>query len=438
MDRSSKSSSFRPVVSVYLGNKSIPLNRMNNYVRLIKLVEANKEANTILNFFTAEDVDFTERRINGTYFNYSSKTWQKKEFGLPDVVYVRGGGEEIEKLLAAFDSWGVKRLNPIPAFNKGELFELLSQDHNVSRFLPPTVSVESMNDIRSAIQRLGTVYVKARRGRKGTQVMRIERLAKKGYLYSYSVLGKLVRRKVASMNGVEKAIVNFFSDKKVIVQRAINLVRVNKNRLVDFRAEVQRNKKGDIDIVGICVRIGRQNAPITTHATAYRYDTYLKKLFPHYSNQQIRALINKIKAFLITVYFGVEKKYGQFGEMGIDFAVDRKGDIWLIECNAQSAKVSIVKAYGSKANRVFLNPLQYAKVIANLDRGTDRQHNNRSQSKSNRSQSNNNRSQSNNNRSQSNNNRSLFNYYKRHFVRDRTRSEHEMSHTNHNAYFGGW
>jgi hypothetical protein len=432
MDRSSKSSSSRPIVSVYLGSRSIPLNRMNNYERLIKLVEANKTADTTLNFFTAEDVDFTERRIKGTYFNYSSKKWESKEFGLPDVVYVRGGGEEIEKLLAAFDRWGVKRINPIHAFNKGELFELLSQDQNVSRFLPPTVSVESMSDIRNAIQKLGTVYVKASRGRKGTKVMRIERLAKKGYLYSYSILGKLVRRKVDSMNGVEKAVVNFFSDKKVIVQRAINLVRVNKNRLVDFRAEVQRNKNG-IDIVGICVRIGRQNAPITTHASAYRYDTYLKKLFPKYSNQQISALINKIKAFLVTVYSGVEKKYGQFGEMGIDFAVDTKGDIWLIECNAQSAKVSIVKAYGSKANRVFLNPLQYAKVITNVDRGHDQQKNNRSQSK-------NNRSQSNNNSSQSNNNSSLLKDYRKRFVRDKRRSEHEMSQTIYNMdpFLGSW
>ncbi|WP_412760893.1 hypothetical protein [Paenibacillus validus] len=42
--------------------------------------------------------------------------------------------------------------------------------------------------------------------------------------------------------------------------------------------------------------------------------------------------------------------------------------MWLIECNAQSAKVSIVKAYGAKSRRAFLNPLEYAKAIMGTDR----------------------------------------------------------------------
>jgi hypothetical protein len=42
---------------------------MKRYPRLKKLVEANKVANTTLNFFSCDDVDFPQRRIRGTYFN---------------------------------------------------------------------------------------------------------------------------------------------------------------------------------------------------------------------------------------------------------------------------------------------------------------------------------------------------------------------------------
>jgi hypothetical protein len=263
---------------------------------------------------------------------------------------------------------GIKKINPIYAFNKGDLYEQLNQDENLRPFLPPTENVENMNEIKSMIRKLGKVYVKARRGRKGTQVMRIEKQTNNSYLYSYSILGRLVRKKVIGLESLEKAINAFFGNKKVIVQQAIDLVTVSSNRLVDFRAELQRNKQGKIDIVGICVRIGRKDSPITTHSEAFRYDTYLKKLFPSYSIPRINALKNKIKAFLVDVYLGVEKQNGKFGEIGIDFAVDKKGKIWLIECNAQSAKVSIVKAYGTKARRAFLNPLEYAKTIANMNR----------------------------------------------------------------------
>jgi hypothetical protein len=369
MDQPNISSTFnRPAVGVILGNRHIPRYQINRYPRLKKMVEANREAKTNLYFFAGEDVNLSRRIVNGAYFNYRTSKWERNEFPLPDVLYVRGGsGEEFSKLLEELDKLEVKRVNPIHAFNKGDLYALLKNDDNVSRYLPRTKNVENMNEIWIMLEKEGTVYIKACRGRKGMKVMRIEKL-EKGYLYSYSILGDLVRKEVDSLDRLQKAIKGLFGGKQVIVQQAIDLVKVSNNRLVDFRAEVQRNKNGEIDIVGICVRVGQKNSPITTHSEAFRYDEYLEKLFPQYSTRKINALKDDIKVFLINVYLGVEKKYGKFGEIGVDFAVDKEGKIWLIECNAQSAKVSIVKAYGDMAQRVFLNPLEYAKKIANASR----------------------------------------------------------------------
>lgn len=368
MYRSTRSFSvLRPIVSVYLGNKFIPVNRLRRHYRIRKMVEANKEAGTNLNFFTIPDVDFSQKKIKAIYFDYKKNVWDQKDFPFPDIVYVRGGGDGTENLLAGFDRLGIKRINPIHAFNKGELYKNLVKDPNVRSFLPQTENVENLKQITNVIEKHGKVYVKARRGRKGTQVMRIEKQTKNGYLYSYSILGKLVHGKVTGQNELHSLMSHFFKDRDVIVQRAIDLFKVEGNHLVDFRAEVQRNKNLEIEIVGICARVGRKNAPITTHSSAYRYDSYLEKLFPHYTARQLKALKQEMNEFLIKVYEAVESRYGKFGEIGIDFAVDRKGKIWLIECNAQSAKVSIVKAYGSKADKVFLNPLEYAKTLISND-----------------------------------------------------------------------
>jgi hypothetical protein len=370
LHRSNRSSSTtRPIVGVYLGDGFIPLREVGRYPRLNNLVQANKEAGTTLFFFTADEVDFPEEEITGIYFNDKEKKWDKKLFPFPDVIYVRGGGGETDNLLKKFDDLGIKRVNPIRAFNKGDVYEHLNQVKNVRPHLPPTVNVDKNSEIKNTILKYGKVYVKARRGRKGLQVMRVERLPNKsGYRYSYSIIGKLVRGKTSNTDELLKKVRTFFGDKKVIVQRAIDLVKIGDNRLVDFRAEVQRNKKSEIDIVGINVRVGQPNSPITTHSSAYRYDDYLPKLFPRYTAKQLKVLKKDIKDFLHKVYSGVEKRYGKFGEIGIDFAVDKKGKIWLIECNAQSAKVSIIKAYGAKAQRVYLNPLEYAKTIANNNR----------------------------------------------------------------------
>lgn len=355
----------RPIVGVYLGSGHMSIPEIKAHFRLRKLVEANRKAGTTLVFFTSDDVDLANRRFSGVYCDDRDNKWKRKTFPLPDVVYVRGGGGESSRLLEKFDELGIKRINPLPAFYKNELFEVLSQYRQLRKYLPTTVIINRWDEVRSTVKDFGKAYVKAHRGRRGLQVLRIEKAVNnKGYWYSYSILGKLVRRKARTLDHAVRSAKTFFGDKKIIVQKAIDLIKLSHNRLVDFRAEMQRNNKDEIEIVGICVRVGRPNSPITTHASAYRYEDYLAKLFPRYTPSQLKALKDEIQDFLYNIYLAVEREYGKFGEIGIDFGLDRRGRIWLIECNAQSAKVSIVKAYGSQANRIFLNPLEYAKTIA--------------------------------------------------------------------------
>jgi hypothetical protein len=356
------SSSYKkPIVAVILGS------RFYNTTGVRGLAEANKKAGTTLYFFGYKDVDYKRKEIKGTYYDQQKKVWKIKKFPLPDVLYVRGGtGSEITRAVERFDKMGIKRINSLTGFNKGELFSKLIEDKNVRPYLPYTTTIEDLDKARAYIRKLGKVYIKACRGRRGTQVMRVVKVKHKGYEYSYSIIGDLVRNKARNFKAMQKVMDKFFGDRKVIVQQAIDLVKVDHNRSVDFRAELQRNKYGGIEIVAVPIRVGQRNSPITTHGAAYKLDDYLPKLFPKYSRDQIKELKNKIDDFLIAVYKGVEKVYGKFGEIGIDFGVDKSGKIRLIECNAQSAKVSIRKAYGSRtAMKIYLNPLEYAKRIAN-------------------------------------------------------------------------
>ncbi|TDF91048.1 YheC/YheD family protein [Paenibacillus piri] len=287
-------------------------------------------------------------------------------FPMPHVLYVRGGtGSGVSRVVKRFDKLGIKRINALTGFNKGELFRDLQRDPDVQPYLPFTKTIDDPREARSYIQGLGNVYIKACQGRRGMQVMQVVKVKHKGYRYSNSVIGNLVRGRAKYFNDMNKVLKRFFGDRKILVQQGIDLVKVGNNRTVDLRAELQRNEYGEIEIVAIPIRVGRKNSPISTHGEAYHFDDYLPKLFPEYSIDEISALKQRINEFLIKVYKSVEKCYGKFGEIGIDFGLDRKGGIWLIECNAQSAKVSVGKAYGSRTvRRIYLNPLQYAKRLA--------------------------------------------------------------------------
>lgn len=346
---------------------------------VMELAKANKEAKTTLYFFSTKGVDFKRKVIQGKSFNHSTNRWENGEFPFPDVLYVRGGsGRGVNKLARRFEDMGIKRINPITGFNKSELFHKLGQDNRVREFLPYTQDLERLSDLRTILQKRNTVYIKACQGRRGTKVMRVEKLAEGDYEYSYSIIGKLFRERVRSFESLQKEIQSFFGDRKIIVQEAIDLVKVNGTRPVDCRAELQRTKNGEIEIVGISIRVGQSKSPITTHASAYSFESYLQRLFPKYSREELSILKSGVYYFLNTVYRSVEEAYGKFGEIGIDFAIDKRGRIWLIECNAQSAKVSIRKSYNANiVRKVYLNPLEYASTLMKNSsysrRGTDYQ-----------------------------------------------------------------
>ncbi|CAM3749675.1 YheC/YheD family protein [Alicyclobacillus pomorum] len=366
------SRSRKPIVGVLVANTMTRLLNAQNrrfwsYIRFAMLVKANKEAKDTVYIFSPEDVNLSRERVRGTYFNTAKRRWEKKDFPLPDVLYVRGGvrhGASFRNILKEFRRMGIKRINPIYAFDKWDLYQKLSQDENVRPFLPYTERLENIDDLKNVLQNRNEIYIKGCRGSRGKTVMRVVKLPQGGYEYSY--FGeKLVRKEVNNIEDLLLAVRTFLGSRRIIVQQAIDLLRADQDSIVDFRAEVQRNKKGEIEIVGIPIRVGQRHSPITIHSSAFKFDDYLGKLLPQYSSSQLDGLKDKIRNFLVSVYSSVEKAYGKFGEIGIDFGLDRDGAIWLIECNAKSAKVSIRKAYGTETLRkTYLNPLQYAKILA--------------------------------------------------------------------------
>lgn len=366
----------KPIIGVFVGN--IYIRKLNNnlgafknsknYCRFIELAKANKEANTTLYFFSSRDIDFSRSIIHGTYFNEEKCLWEKKEFPFPEILYDRGGGNKNNSINIRkyFRKKGIKKINAKHYFNKWKVYNLLEKNKAVRTYLPYTIHYENTEDLRMMLEKFGTVYIKSNTGKRGKYVLRIHKLSEDSYEYSYYRSGRLKVKQV-NFHRLLTRIHTFFNQRKVIIQQAINLPVINSS-IVDMRAEVQRNGRGKIEIVEILVRVSNPGAPITTtkQSGIYTFQEYCQQYAPPFlkDEKDISTLKKQINNFLLSVYQCMEERYGRFGEIAIDFAVDIEGKIWFIECNGKSAKVSLCKTKQNKIiHRAFLNPLQYAKLL---------------------------------------------------------------------------
>ncbi|TYQ16895.1 UNVERIFIED_CONTAM: YheC/D-like protein [Acetivibrio alkalicellulosi] len=364
------------IVGVLITRKQIKyLKRGTPGNRIVCLQRANNKAKTSLYFFSIEDVDMNILTIDGMYFDEDKEIWTNKTFPFPDVLYNRGGVRKSQrsKFLSFKDELkkkGVKHLNYIQGFNKWKVYECLNQIEDLQCYLPLTWKFTSIDDLISKIKSHDKLYLKACRGRKGYQVMRVAKLSDGIYEYRYFTKEDRLRLRKVNMRGLVKAINEFFCSSEFIIQKAIDLLTID-DKIVDMRAEVQRNGLGELEFTSICVRLSQKNAPITTHANSYRLEEFFDK-YMGYSQEEIKALRKRVEDFLFNVYTATECFYGPIGEIGIDFALDKANRIWFIECNSQPAKVSLMKAYDEETiEKAYLNPLEYAKYIT-AEKGGDK------------------------------------------------------------------
>lgn len=367
-----------PIVGVFVLNKCLIrlLNRdydFRSYFRFQGLANASIQTNIPLYFFSILDVDTERHTIIGTYYDPIKDQWAQKLFPFPDVLYDRrGGGGKISKEKAReirnlFEEHKILKINSKSYFDKWDMFDRLKNHAAARRRLPPTKLYTDDAYLLKFLKKHKTIYLKSLRGSRGLQVMRLEKLKRNQYTYSYFHEEPIVGI-VNSETDLLRIVHVFFDQRDFILQREINSITF-KNCKVDFRAEVQRNVSGELEATAIAARVALDKSPITTHSVAYQHDAFILNTLK-YSEEDFLKLNNRIHDFLFTMYMALEEQYGSFGEIGIDFALDQSGKLWFIEANAKSAKVSLYKAYDSNTiNRAFRNPIEYAQYIYFKKRG---------------------------------------------------------------------
>lgn len=360
----------RPIIAVLVENSVIQkLNKQQtafrSYQRIQELSRASQESKVTLYFFSIKNLDIVQKKINGTYYCLKSNLWKQKEYPFPNILYNRRGEKRNDitflKMEENFKEIGVLNINAKSYFDKWDVYDKLHQNTEVSPYLPFTQYYKTDEDIINFLAYHDAVYLKGVRGGRGKWIFKIKKLSNDEYEYSYFT-DEMIVEKVDDVNSLLSAIHKFFKGNHFIIQKSIDLIQLDESK-VDFRAEMQRNGKGELSILGISARVGRTMSPITIHSSAYPIVFFLREIL-HYSDEKMESTLDEVHDFLFTIYHAIEESYGTFGEIGIDFAIDESERIWFIEPNSRSAKVSLMKAFDETTFHLsFVNPVEYGKFL---------------------------------------------------------------------------
>ncbi|MBP1993278.1 YheC/YheD family endospore coat-associated protein [Paenibacillus eucommiae] len=329
-----------------------------------KLTAEGKKLGLQIEVFTPTDVDNKET-IRTLRYDSETGKWVRKRTTFPPVIYdrCRYHGPATFRLLKAFRN-KFSRLTYLskPLANKWTMHQVLSESAAISSHLPATVRYSGPQELIRFLKKHKLIYVKPKNGTGGRGILRIEQTDADRYL----IQGRNQQRTIISpLRASEKQLstklhsLNLSAD--YVVQQGISLT-LKDGRVHDYRLLIQKNGKGKWEVTGCAGRIGPYKS-ITSNLHGGGSAIPMEKLL--YSRFQSRSKIEQIKneiyRFAHELAPFLETKFGKLCELGIDIAVDPKGNVWLLEVNPKPSR-EVFHRIGEKETyrKAIKRPLEYA------------------------------------------------------------------------------
>lgn len=288
--------------------------------------------------FEPYGIDWSARRIRCHVF--AAHRWLPTMMPFPDVVYNRVPNRRLEALpevqtaLARFRDARVPLFNPC-FIDKTRLYESLTADPEVSRYVPATHRLSSDCDIAPDLAQWGSVYLKPRLGSLGHGIIRVEgngRVARLHYR-----LGEPVITRSVTMADLPAALRALTHPRDYVVQRGIDMLQY-RGRKFDVRCLIQKNGCGQWRLTGMGVRVAGAGG-VTTHVPAGGYIASVPEVLHYVFGPKASSVTSNLRAAISDLAPAVERCLGgTYGELSMDLGLDHAGAVWFFEANSKPHK----------------------------------------------------------------------------------------------------
>jgi glutathione synthase/RimK-type ligase-like ATP-grasp enzyme len=303
--------------------------------------------------------------IRALAFDAASRKWVRKWTTVPELIYDRcryQGPVKYHEVTAFRNRFPKLIYLGRPLANKWVIYQSMAENERIRPHLPETVKYSGAADAVKFIKKHKLVYMKPRNGTGGRGILRVE-LTQPGH---YLLQGRNANRAILTPQRIPEAklasrLETLGLAEQHLVQQGINLVLPN-GRVHDFRLLIQKNGRGAWEVTGCAGRVGAPRS-ITSNlhggGSAISAPKLLARRFS--SRQQIDAIVRSMHRLAYVAAEHLEKQYGSLCELGMDLAVDPRGQVWLLEVNPKPSR-EVFRKIGEHAvyERALTRPLEYA------------------------------------------------------------------------------
>ena len=352
-----------PLIGVLTFAQHIP-SRLDYYYKYV-FAKNNKGP---IYMFSGQDIDVSRRAIRGFYYDFYAKAWKQRLFPFPDAVMDRcyPSSKKNHNLLAAVMGPG-KIFNNTTRISKNDFFKTVNNDIFLKKYLPATQLLRYPSDLNISLLKFGSIYLKPIDSMKGKGIVMATQ-HKNGIECRFNLAGTDTTRTVASSADIPEILLTAAGrKKKYIIQQAVKCMEYGGGPF-SFRTCPMKDESNRWLMPGMVVIGTMGNSHVTNYASGGRriplkdlFNTILPQL--PYSKDGFLQLLEEITLKTASL---LDDKFGPLGELGVDIILDKQGQPWLLEANANPARTPafIQTEYPLWRKQVYEYIVGYANYLA--------------------------------------------------------------------------
>ncbi|MCJ8013507.1 YheC/YheD family protein [Paenibacillus sp. KQZ6P-2] len=205
----------------------------------------------------------------------------------------------------------------------------LIKHQDLRKHVPSTMLFNKMN-LTSMLSDYSIVYFKPTDGSGGFNIVRISKKSQ-GYETQYKTVTSFHK----TMNDLYNYLHRFSNKRSFLLQKGITLARTN-GKPFDIRVMVQKTNNGEWVSTAVCTKIGDSRKVATNYNQGGKIDYFHQTMSgAGYNSASIQKIEEKLKQLGVSVGNHFDHYIKGFRELGLDVALDSKGELWILEVNTR-------------------------------------------------------------------------------------------------------
>jgi hypothetical protein len=348
-----------PVLGFLMGDHAHIHDQSYMRVRPGRVMEAYPRTGGLYLAVSARTVSLAQRCAYGLFYDPSQAAWRFGRVPVPAVLYRRSYLQP-PRMIERLRQFPRLRVFNSRRFDKWELHQVLSRDWLLRRYLPKTAPAVDGTEVRAMVARYGGAVLKPRDLSRGRGVLFVEPDGGGSYLLiRHRTQGRAVTRPLDRAE-LDAAVSGSLTRQGYLCQRRLRLATAS-GQPFDIRVVMQRGSRGAWRCGGIECRVageGRLVTNISAGGNALWLDDAIKLAFGHEASPA--AIERKLVALSRRVCSVLDSTGEDFGELGLDLALDSQARIWLIEANVLPTFYGFRYLSRQVHRRLLRTPLEYA------------------------------------------------------------------------------